>query len=139
MKFYFLSLLALIVFNACNSIENKEVQTEKYEELKQKIEADPSCAFEMKRIFSSPDKAYNITSGYRICKEEILTNEVIVFNKDEALGNKESNVYVSEDLRPIEVKWEGDSLLIYHYYKPAPLKKASSVYDVKVVYKQAEE
>lgn len=128
---------------ACQS-ENKdsetaelEVNTEAYEAFLKKIEDDKTCAYEIKRLISAPSGEFMVTSGYRLCKDEMLSAEIIAFKKGEALGDKESNIYVTEDLRPVEVEWEGEKLVIYTYPDAEPLLRAPKIYDTEIIYKVA--
>lgn len=136
MKYPIIYTLSIFLLLACNSEEKKDqVQSDKHEQLKSEFKDDLTCAYEINRIFTAPTGELMITSGYRICQDEILTNEVIAFEKSEALGDKESNVYVSEDLRPTEVKWEDGQLIISHYFDSIPLLKAKEIYNTKIIYR----
>ena len=144
---YFILLFSLLVYlSACQSNgeskEASEVSAEAnedaYNSILSEMKGDTSCAYEIKRILNSPGGEFMVTSGYRMCQNEILTSEVIAFDKSEGLGDKESNVFVTEDLRPIEVKWEDDQLVIQIYPDAEILKMEKEVYGTSVIYKKAE-
>lgn len=127
--------LIFILITGCNNSEKNESEVEKSETVEKPKQKETECGYEIKRLFTAPPVAsLNITSGYRLCDGEIISNEVIVFMPDEALGDKESNVYVSEDLRPIEIKWKDSTLIISHYFDPEPSLQADTVYGFKVIY-----
>lgn len=135
----------LLLLNACSgendesSATSSKTQNDKFEKLKESVEGDLTCAYEMKRIISAPSGDFMLTSGYRACKDEIISNEVIAFEKSEGLGDKLSNVYVSEDLRPIDVKFESGKLIITHYFDSIPLLKENSIYETEIVYQTSEQ
>ena len=134
----------LLLLNACSgesdggSATSNKTQNDKFERLKESVEGDLTCAYEMKKIVSAPS-GFMLTSGYRACQEEIISNEVIAFEKSEGLGDKLSNVYVSEDLRPINVKFEGGKLIISHYFDSIPLLKETNIYGTEIVYQTSEQ
>jgi hypothetical protein len=91
-----------------------------------------ACSFQIEQILHSHDNRYMALSGVRNCSDKSY-REVMILKNGAWITSSSTNTFLTESMAPVEIKWIGDKLYIFHPHVKKSLLKNELVMDSVVV------